>query len=218
MSNLADYYLPLKRSYDSIASFYDRLARLVYGKALINAQLYLLNAIPAGARVLIVGGGTGWVLEEIARIHSSGLTIDYIDASKKMIALAEKRNAGNNKVAFLTAQIQDVKLGQEQYDVALTPFLFDNFNDGTLEKIFAAIDTRLSKGGIWLYCDFRNTSILWQKMMLKVMYVFFKATCGIEAGRLPDAAACFSKYHYKIMGEKIFMKGFVVAEIYKRVY
>ncbi len=111
----------LKRSYDTIAFFYDRLARMAYGRALVNAQLYLLNSIPAGALILIAGGGTGWVLEEIAKIHPSGLTIDYVDASGKMIALAEKRNTGANKVTFITDPIQDVQFGQKEYDVVLTP-------------------------------------------------------------------------------------------------
>ena len=84
----------LERNYDSIALIYDRLARLVYGRSLVNAQLYLLDAIPAEAHVLIVGGGTGWVLEEITKRHPSGLSIDYIDAASKMVALAKKGMLG----------------------------------------------------------------------------------------------------------------------------
>ena len=207
----------MKRNYDTIALFYDRLARLAYGKTLVNAQQYLLNAIPAGAHVLIAGGGTGWVLEEIAKIHPSGLTIDYIDISSKMISIAEKRNAGNNRVTFITAPVQDAPYGAEKYDVALTPFLFDNFTNNTLKKIFSIIDQQLSRDGIWLYCDFRDTGILWQKVLLKIMYLFFRLCCGIEASHLPDVASCFSSNHYKITRQRTYMKGFVVAAIYKRI-
>ena len=184
---------------------------------LINAQQYLLNAIPASARILIAGGGTGWILEELTKIHPSGLTIDYIDASQKMISLAKKRNAGNNQVTFITAPVQDISYGPKGYDVVLTPFLFDNFTDSTLQKIFPIIDQRLSREGIWLYCDFEDTGIFQQKVLLKIMYIFFRLCCGIEASQLPDIASCFSKYQYKITGQKTYRKGFVVATIYNRV-
>jgi hypothetical protein len=49
-------------NYNNSAWFYDRLSRMVYGRALINAQVYLLQYVPAGASVLIAGGGTGWIL------------------------------------------------------------------------------------------------------------------------------------------------------------
>ena len=206
----------MKRNYDTIAFFYDRLARLVYGKTLVNAQRYLLSAVPARAHILIAGGGTGWILEELAKTHESGLTIDYIDASGKMIALAEKRNIGNNKVTFITSQIEDVQLSPEGYDVVITPFLFDNFTDSTLEKVFPVIDRQLKKDGAWLFCDFADTKILWQKAVLQVMYAFFRLSCGIEASHLPDTAGLFSWHGYKVCGQKTFMKEFIVARIYKR--
>ena len=65
------------RSYDSIAGVYDKLAGIFIGKALREAQIYLLQFIPANARLLIVGGGTGWILEEITVVHQQGLAIDY---------------------------------------------------------------------------------------------------------------------------------------------
>lgn len=111
----------LKRNYDSIAWFYDGLSRLVFGNALIKAKLFLLDSIPSNSRLLIVGGGTGWVLEEIAKKHPSGLHITSIDASAKMVALARKRNAGANQVTFITSTIEDATL-VATFDVVLTPF------------------------------------------------------------------------------------------------
>ncbi len=49
-------------NYNNSAWFYDSLAGLVYGKALVKAQVYLLQYIPADSNILIVGGGTGWIL------------------------------------------------------------------------------------------------------------------------------------------------------------
>ena len=204
------------RNYDPIAGFYDGLAKLVYGKTLINAQLYLLSKIPAASHILIAGGGTGWVLEELARIHPSGLKIDFIDASPKMIALAKKRNAGSNTVKFITQRIQDMQFGMDKYDVVFTPFLFDNFTDQTLKSVFATINQQLGEGGIWLYCDFQDTGMGWQKLMLRVMYVFFRVCCGIEASRLPDAATLFSRYRFRKLEQRTYRKNFIIATLYKR--
>ena len=55
-------------NYDNSAWFYDGLSRVVYGNALISSQVYLLQFIPSNATILIVGGGTGRLLEEIAKI------------------------------------------------------------------------------------------------------------------------------------------------------
>jgi SAM-dependent methyltransferase len=207
--------LLLKRNYDTIAWFYDRLSRLIYGKSLIKAQQYLVRFIPAGARVLVAGGGTGWVLEEIQNIHPSGLTITYVDASAKMIARAEKRNIGANEVAFITGPVEQVVL-HGKYDVVLTPFLFDNFSEESLQNIFARIHARLSPSSLWLYCDFRDTGVLWQKMVLKIMYLFFRLTCSIEATHLPDAKACFHSHNYKAIAQQTFISGFIESEVYKR--
>jgi len=188
---------------------------MVFGKRLINAQRFLLEGIPGGATVMIVGGGTGWILEEIAKVHPSGLTVTYIDASAKMTALAQQRNAGNNKVNFITAPVETTDTGIK-YDVVITPFFFDNFNEDTSRKIFAHIDRQLGAQGIWLYCDFLETKVLWQRAVLKLMYVFFRLFCGIEAARLPGIKACFSDFHYKVAGQKTFVNGFVEAQIYER--
>jgi len=206
----------LKRNYDTIASFYDKLARLVYGRTLINAQLFLLHAIPANSNILIAGGGTGWILEELAKIYPSGLDITYIDSSVKMITLARARNVGANNVDFVAAPVETLPPGK-QYDAILTPFLLDNFTDEKLEGIFPFLHSLLRPGGLWLYCDFQNTGRLWQKGLLKLMYFFFRIFCGIGALRLPDAESCFRKYRYSILDEKKFMSDFVIAAIYKRV-
>ncbi len=205
----------MRRSYDTIALFYDRLAKLVYGRALINARSYLLKEIPARASILIAGGGTGWELEEISKIYPSGLTITYVDASEKMTQLAAKRNIAGNKVTFITAAIETMVIA-ETFDIILTPFLFDNFSDKSLRDIFPLLDKHLHPGGSWLYCDFMNTNVFWQKALLKSMYLFFRTFCGIEATKLPDAEACFAKYNYKATAQKFFLHKFITAIAYKK--
>ena len=187
----------------------------MYGRALVRAQQFLVKEIPANSRILIVGGGTGWVLEEIAKIHADGLSIAYVDSSPKMISLARARNAAANIVTFIAAPIEGAARG-EIYDVVLTPFLFDNFTEGTMQKAFADLNDRLAPRGTWLFCDFRKTRVFWQRIMLKVMYLFFRISCGIEASELPETEACFSTHRYKIKSQETFVNGFVVSTVYEK--
>ncbi|RKR81444.1 methyltransferase family protein [Mucilaginibacter gracilis] len=202
-------------NYDNAAFFYDKLSRLVYGKALINAQLYLLKFVPPNSSVLIVGGGTGWILDELSAIHYSGLAITYVEVSAKMTALAQKRNTGLNKVVFINDAIENTPTA-ETFDVVITPFLFDNFTEETLEKVFQHIHSQLKPKGLWLCTDFKLTGPLWQKLLLKSMYVFFKILCGIETLKLPAIDKQFSKHGYKTIAAKTFYGKFIMSTIYQR--
>jgi ubiquinone/menaquinone biosynthesis C-methylase UbiE len=202
-------------NYDNSASFYDRLSRLVFGKALVNAQAWLLPQIPKTAKVLIVGGGTGWILDEITKLHPSGLNITYVEISAKMMALSRKRNTGANKIEFINKAVEDAGLSAD-FDVVITPFLFDNFTEDTLPRVFQHIHQSLKPGGLWLYTDFQLTGKWWQYAMLKSMLLFFKVLCGVPSWRLPDVGKQFGKFGYDVIEEKNFFGDFVVSKVYKK--
>jgi ubiquinone/menaquinone biosynthesis C-methylase UbiE len=203
----------MSANYNNSAWFYDRLSRLIYGDSLVRAQVYLLPFIPAQSNILIVGGGTGWILEEIARRQSSGLKITYVEVAAQMMKLSRKRNTGNNEVRFVNEPIENVPLHQE-FDVIITPFLFDNFTEENLQKIFAHIHTSLKPGGLWLNTDFRPTGKWWQMILLKSMILFFRIICRIEAKKLPDIENCFKNNNYKIIQQKSFFGDFIQSTAY----
>src|ERR1700710_2430121 len=100
----------MQNNYDKLAWIYDPLSRLVYFKAQVNAQISLLPFIPADSKILIVGGGTGWILESIAKVHPTGLSITYVEISKKMVELAQKKNYKKNHVLFVHQAMEDYTL------------------------------------------------------------------------------------------------------------
>ncbi|PWK76432.1 methyltransferase family protein [Mucilaginibacter oryzae] len=202
-------------NYDNSAWFYDNLSRLVYGKALIKAQVYLLNMVPPGSKILIAGGGTGWILEELSKIHPGDLTITYVEVSANMLALSQKRKTGQNKVIFMNNAVENVNLDAD-FDVIITPFLFDNFLDETVDRVFNHLHRLLKPGGIWLNADFQLTGRWWQNVLLKSMFIFFRLLCGIEAGRLPAIEKRFNNAAYKIIDDKTFFGDFIVSRVYTR--
>ncbi|MEN0054413.1 MAG: class I SAM-dependent methyltransferase [Mucilaginibacter sp.] len=203
-------------NFNNSAWFYDRLSRLVYGRALINTQQYLIQFIEPGTKILIVGGGTGWILEEISKLHASGLHITYVEVAANMIALSQKRNIGNNQVAYINNAIENVSLAND-FDVAITPFLFDNFTEQTLATVFNHIHALLKPGGLWLNADFQLTGKWWQQFLLKSMFIFFRIVCGIEASKLPQIEAYFTQNTYKPIGQKTFFNEFIVAKVYRNL-
>ena len=203
-------------NYDNSAWFYDRLSRLVYGKALVRSQVYLLKHIPDSSNILIAGGGTGWILEEIAKVHPSGLTITYAEISSNMMTLSKKRNTGGNNVIFINEPVENVRTGKV-YDLVFTPFLFDNFTEQTLQQAFTHIHNRLKPDGIWLNTDFRPTGKWWHTFLLKSMIVFFRAICGIEAKRLPDIERQFVQHQYQIIDQKSFFGEFILSMAYRKL-
>lgn len=206
----------MSASYNNSAWFYDSLSRLVYGRALINAQVYLLQFIPADTSVLIVGGGTGWILEELARLHPSGLKITYVEVAADMMARSRQRNTGQNKVTFINNAVENVN-PEIDFDVIITPFLFDNFTTETTDKVFRHLHQLLKPEGTWLNCDFQLTGKWWQAVLLKSMFLFFRLICGIEASKLPDVQSRFRTNKYRLIDERAFYRDFVGAKVYRKV-
>ncbi len=204
----------MKKSYDTVAFFYDRLSHFVFGDKLMEAQTAFLQHIPPGTSILLIGGGSGLLLERIAAVHPTGLTIEYIDASAAMVALSRERGAGNNTVNFNVQDVLQVALPPQSFDLIITPFLFDNFSEHTAGKVFAHLAAALRPGGHWYYTDFQNKTPLRYKVLLKIMYTFFRTMCGIEARKLPDVTTLFHNSRYEEHHRREFMHGFIVSCVF----
>lgn len=191
---------------------------MVFGKSQVDAQVNQLKSIPRNSSILIVGGGTGWILQEIAKVHSTGLKITYVEISSKMIALSKARNCGENEVAFINSGIEefdDVK----HYDTILTPFLFDNFSAERCDVVFQKLNLMLNKRGLWLLVDFTlhsKSGNWWKRIFLKVMYTFFSFISDVEAENLIDMSPYFKKAGFKINEERLYYNEFIKAVIYQK--
>lgn len=207
----------MKGNYDNVALFYDWLSQLVFGGAILQSQVFLVGAIPSDCSIIIIGGGAGQILEEISKKHVRGLKITYVEISEKMIARAKKKDVGNNSLVFINQSILDVIL-PKQFDVVLTAFLFDNYSAKTGKIIFNKIDSFLKPGGLWLFTDFQMSekNNLWQKLLLKSMYFFFKILCEIEATHLHDFSWFFSESKYKLVSIQTFFRKFIYSAIYSK--
>ncbi|MEO6283603.1 MAG: class I SAM-dependent methyltransferase [Dyadobacter sp.] len=209
----------MTNNYDQVAGSYDMLSRLVFRNSIVHAQQVVLPFLNVPCRLLIVGGGTGWILEELAKIHPSGFVVTYVEISGKMIDLAKKRNAKQNPVSFIHTTIEDFE-SSEKFDVVMTPFLFDNFGNDKAAAVFAKLDQLLLEGGKWLFVDFyidKKINGIWQKILLKSMYWFFKIVCRVEASKLPEMEALFRLGEYNVIHKSYHYRGFIQSVAYQKV-
>lgn len=209
----------MKNNYDKIAGSYDMLSRLVFFRTQLKAQIDQLHFIPAGSNILIAGGGTGWILEEIAKQHPAGLNITYVELSAKMLELSRKRDVKENKVTYIHAAAEDFH-PEVKYDVILTAFFFDNFSAEGVKAVFNQFDLLLKKDGLWLFTDFyyaESSGKNWQWYLLKAMYLFFNRISKVEAKMLINTEKYFEEQLYLQLNSVYYYSGFIKAITYQKI-
>ncbi|WP_347158128.1 class I SAM-dependent methyltransferase [Pontibacter chitinilyticus] len=206
--------------FDRVAFFYDRLARLVYGSAQEQAQLALLPYVPASARVLVIGGGSGWLLEQLLHTPKQ-LSILYVDAAPAMLQLAKKRYhqyplPHSSTVTFRLGTEQSL-LPHERFEVVFTPFLLDLFPPLRLRQLMQVLEAHLQPGGVWLFADFwpvQQSPPWWQRVLIFGMYAFFGMLSGVKARKLPDYGQHFHALQLQEVHHQPFYGGMIQGKVF----
>ncbi len=207
---------PPDSGFDRVAAFYDPLARLVFGSSLQRAQLWLLPFIPDDATILIIGGGSGWLLQQVL-IQTSPKHILYVEASEKMLQKARQQTSAPSIVTFrhgTEASLQP----DEQFDVIITPFILDLYPEPRLTQLMHRLHAALRPKGLWLFADFwpaEQKPPMWQKLLAKSMYLFFGLLSNVQARHLPNYSLYFDDLGLQEKDSASFYGGFVQAKVFK---
>lgn len=208
--------------FNGMAWYYDLLSFLFFGNSIERAQCHFLSQIPDQATVLIAGDGTGKSLYHLLR-HASCRKIFWIEASGSMLKRARKRIQGLEyaaEVVFIQGKAEQIVIG-EKVDVIVTPFFLDLFNDQGLSKLIGHMAGQMKPGGNWICTDFviaqNSGHRLWQNLLLKVMYCFFRLTASIESRQLPLLENFFTGNGMKKNGSCFFYKGMIETTVYRGV-
>ncbi len=201
------------KGFDLLAPFYDRLARLIIGKDIMLSQVYFLGQISQCKRLLILGGGSGWLLNDICRYYPF-LEIDYIDVSPGMIDKARKRMKNSSYVYFVQGTEDD--LPTHHYDGVITNFFLDMFDERRLSRVIKNVKKSLSDEAIWLVTDFVNERRS-HAIKLWCMYRFFRIITQIEATHLSDWRGLMIQAGFKLTENKKFDNGFIASHVYQQV-
>ena len=212
-------------TFDRISPVYDLLARLTFGGAIQRAQRRLLDELPQAPRVLLLGGGSGWLLSELCR-RAPGAEVVSIDASLAMNRSAARRlerlrrQGFTPRVTLLTAShaILDIPPWSElpPFDLLITPFFLDIFSPEELPDLMRALSARLTPEGCWLFADFCPPLRGWRAGILWVMYRFFRIVARLENQALGDFPACFRQLGFSAERAERLGAGMILSASWRR--
>lgn len=208
-------------NFDRVAPLYKWLEYGAHGHGLETVRFHYLPALTQCRSVLIVGDGDGRFLERLLTVAPDA-HIHSIDASAGMIALARQRLGATvrPRVRFEHADVRDVRLTPDAYDLIVTMFVLDCFSDAAAATVAKQLGEALRPGGLWLFADYvlpergwrRSRAIGW----LWVLYTFFGVTAGLEPRRLPPSEAILGALNLVIEDAMTFDLGLLRAVLYRK--
>jgi tRNA (cmo5U34)-methyltransferase len=216
-------------NFDGIAPVYDTLATL-FGGNIKKAQQHYLCLIPAHARILIVGGGTGWILTDLLSVKKKIQHITYVEASATMLDLSKDKlikykalHPDRNFPSIEWINGTENNLPQDEvYDVIITNFFLDLFDEAALLKVMKKLSPSLHSEGIWLFSDFNISEKpfegWWQRLLIRSMYLFFKITCHLHTTKLPDFEQAFHQLGFKKTHMRSFFGQMIVTRVYRKIH
>ena len=199
--------------FDRIAPYYEGLKRLVFGKAIHEAEICFLDFIKPGSNVLIWGGGSGEMLRVLLNIKYD-CKVWYVEASETMIELATKSAGAHASRVVFVHGTQRSAPRDFKFDAVITNFFLDLFPE---EKIAGICDMHtkvLAPDGMWIITEFVDRRRWWQRLLLSVMYRFFRTACTIEADRLPAWEQIVGAHGFNEKHVRIFYGAFIKASLW----
>ena len=197
------------RGFDGLSPFYDLIASSFSFNTIWRSQAYFLSHLGNYSSVLILGGGTGRILQEMMKRSVSDNYV-YVDCSAKMIKRSRRRVKDDPRVHFICGTEDDIPPGKN-FDLIVTPYVLDCFNEKQLGRVMKVLDARLSPGGKWFFTDFVKKGII-----TRSLYLFFRATGAVEVKSLPDFEKQFELFGYRTEAEKYFLGRLLATRIYSR--
>ena len=197
--------------FDRLAPHYDWLARMVFGQRIVQAQTCFLSVIPPFSKVLILGGGTGWLLAELLQGRPKS-EVWYIESSAAMLSMAMEKNKDQSQVRFILGTENDIP--SCEFDIVIAPFFLDLFSPLRLQKVIERISLASKPSAQWMIADFVNQGKWWQLFLLKTMYSFFRRVCRIEAHALPPWGPILVQSGLTIVDRRFFYGGFIESAVY----
>ena len=197
--------------YNSIAWIYDFLVRLVFGKKQDRANKEFLKLIPHEARVLVIGGGTGKIINYLDKLDKS-LEVDYVEISSQMNALSKRRVNRTLALTFYYESILDFE--GNGYDIILANFFFDQFPQSVGQEIAVHLYPKLKKDGFMIFSDFITTNNFCDRLIIAISIVFLRVTADLRIRRLPNYSDLFVNAKFKQGETKQISRNIISALLY----
>lgn len=191
----------------------------MFGGNLQRCRTAMLSHVRECRRALILGEGDGRFLAEFLRICPEA-TVDVLDISPTMLALARKRVAGNSRVRFVVANVETEPIPGMGYDLIVTNFFLDCFSTERLARLIPKLAECLIPGGLWIVGDFRvpSRAALRRRaeMQLAIMYAGFRVATGLTTVQLADPTPVLQGNGLSRIVEATWQNGFLASQLWQK--
>ena len=143
----------LKKSFDSIASEYDKQRKQIIPcfDDFYNLPSQIMNFKGTAPKILDIGAGTGlFSLFVIKKYKNAKITL--IDLSGKMLEIADRRFKNNKNIKIINADYTKYDFN-EKFDFIISALSIHHLTDAEKKKLFKACFRLLKKGGIFINAD-----------------------------------------------------------------
>jgi ubiquinone/menaquinone biosynthesis C-methylase UbiE len=198
---------------DRIAALYRWLEYAVFGRALERRRAAFLAEVSPARRVLALGDGDGRALAALVAAAPSA-RVDYIDSSAKMLELARAR-AGTDRVDYRQADALTSELGESEYDLIVTHFFLDCFDDAELRALVQTTARAAAPAARWIVSEFRPATVH-ARLLIAVMYAFFRNATGLKTRRLADHHPHLLRQGFRLEQAERAWAGMLASELWVR--
>jgi ubiquinone/menaquinone biosynthesis C-methylase UbiE len=212
---------------DPIARVYRWLEYASFGRGLQRCREAFLPEIAGAREVLLLGDGDGRFLA--AFLHRNpDAHVTSVDSSGRMLALARDRIrpwtgaiGPDRQVRFHQADAATWRPPPGTcFDLIVTQFFLDCFDDGDLERMIPALAGAAAPGARWLVAEFRQPAhgpAAWRaKIWIGSLYAAFRLMTGLEARQLPNYRQLLQAQGFIQEREMIAEWGLLTAQLWRR--
>lgn len=180
-------------SFDILAPHYHWMERFLAQGKLQRCRLHGLEAALGAERLLLVGEGHGRFLKILGGQKYAG-SITCVDASAGMLEVAKgkARQSGlvEGQVDFVHEDVLVWEPPEERFDFVATHFFLDCFDEAELGQVVRKLGKAVVSRGCWHVADFTCPDKGWRRLRARVilwmMYLFFRPVTGLSATQLVD--------------------------------
>lgn len=209
-------------NFDRVARFYSLAEKIFFGKGLNNARTYFAQYSKLTKTVLLLGEGRGHFLKFLLN-QNQFCKITVVDSSGQMIKLMKSKIGPNdlNRVDFHNIRLENFT-PKVKYDLICTFFFWDCFSTYELNNLVPKFLDFLKVDGIWINADFidgiNNFSFsnILNFLKLRVLFLFFRITTGINAKKVEPLEVYLEKNSIKQIGFHKNKNQFIKTEAFQK--
>jgi len=209
---------------DSIAPYYQTLEYASFGKALERRRWAFLAAATISRNAILCGGGDGRFLARLLRANRA-VRVDFVDASPKMVELAERRvtamgRAFRSRVQFYTADLRNFDPPHSPYDLVVTHFFLDCFTDTEVSELADLLASWTAHQAQWIVSEFQQAqgrfAAVWTQIVVRALYLAFRISTNLRVTRLPRYEDALSSAGFCLQRREQALGGLLRSSLWRR--